>query len=184
MKMMRADDKVKTAIRQREALSRPYLKICKIFEVADMGVWLERCQDRIAGMGLIDGEDVCIDAANGLDLEVTATGLVMCKGVLRSYVSDEILEDALEALQKEENVRKLVNEITDLLREVNWRKLFWLCKHGDEKVQEYARMELVQRLRLGDLRMKLYRAFCSLVARVKYRKAIITFKKEFCDTTN
>lgn len=174
---MRSNEKIMTAIKQRGDLCIPFLTVGKILETAGMGAWTGLCCDRIADVGLIDGESVCIDFLNMPDLEVTAEGLRKCREILESYVSQSILADAHELLCLEESARYHINEVARILREMGWRDLFNVLAKGDAREKVYAREELRQRLCLGVYREKVRRLFYNVIARVKYRHLLDVCKE-------
>lgn len=175
--MNKANEKIMTAIRQRGDLCDPFLTVGKILETGGMKNWTNSCCSRIADLELIDGEEIRIDFLNIPDLQITASGMKKCRDILESYVSQDVLKDAHEALCLEESVRYHINEVARILREMKWRDLFNVLAKGDTREKVYAREELRQRLCLGAGREKVRQLFYDVIVRVKYRRLISVCKE-------
>lgn len=174
---MKSNEKIMAAIKQRKSLCDPFLTVSKIFETDGMGTWTGVCCERIAAAELIDGENVRITFFDMPNLELTAEGLRVCRGILECYVSPEILADACEMLCSETSVRVSINEVARILREMKWRDLFGICVKEDERMRMYAAAEIRQRLTLAECREKLKELFCNFYVRVRYRHLIAVCKE-------
>lgn len=175
--MNKANEKIMTAIRQRGDLCDPFLTVGKILETGGMKNWTNSCCSRIVDAELVDGEEIRIDFLNTPDLQVTASGMRKCRDILESYVSQDVLKDAHEALCLEESVRYHINEVARILREMKWRDLLNVFAKGDVQEKTFAKEEVWQRLCFGAARESLRKQYYNIVARVKYRHLIAVCKE-------
>lgn len=170
--MNKEDEKILIAIKRREPIEEPFLKLSKILDIGKTGNYLSLCSDRIADAELIDGESVRIDFLNFHDLLLTAEGVRVCREILEGYVSDDILKDAYEALCEEAAVRESVNYIARLLREMKWSELFHTYKNSEERIRNLVVAEIRERLILFGCREKIHSLFYNVFVRVKYHRLI------------
>lgn len=170
--MDKADEKVIISIRSRAPLCEPFLKVSKILDMGDTGNYLSLCNDRIAEAELIDGEDVRIDFVNFPDMELTAAGVRICQNILDSYVSEDIIADAQEALYGEKAVRTHINIISQTLRETNLYGLVRVYIKSDARIRRFVAEEICQRF----IPVRCFRAirnmYYGIFVRIKYRGLI------------
>ena len=117
---------------------------------------------------MIDGEDVRIDFVNFPDMELTATGVRICRDILGCYVSEEIIANALEALTEEKTVRAHINIISQTLREMKLYGLVRAFIKSDARIRRLVVAEVCQRLILIRCFRKMQRAYYSVLVRIKY----------------
>ena len=169
--MDKTDEKVMVSIRRREPLCEPFIKLSLILKTGGIEAegYLGMCGDRISDALLIDGEDVRIDFVNFPDMELTATGVRICRDILGCYVSEEIIANALEALTEEKTVRAHINIISQTLREMKLYGLIRAFINSNARIRQFVVAEVCQRSILIRCFRKMQRAYYSVLVRIKYR---------------
>ena len=170
--MDKTDEKVIASIRSRETLCEPFLKVSKILDMGGTGNYISLCNDRNAEAELVDGEDVRMDFVNFPDMELTAAGVRICRNILDSYVSEDIIADAHEALCEEKVVRTHINIISQTLCEINIYGLVRAYIKSDARIRRFVAEEICQRF----IPVRCFRAirnmYYGIFVRIKYRGLI------------
>lgn len=172
--MDKTDERVMVSIRRREPFCEPFLKLSLILKTGGVKAdgYLGMCGDRISDELLIDGEDVRIDFMNFPDMELTAAGVGICRKILRCYVSEDIIADALEALAEEKAVRMNINIISQTLRKMNLYGLARTFIKSDARIRRFVMAEVFQRSILIGCFRKIRSVYYSIIVRIKYRRLL------------
>lgn len=179
--MEQTDERIFTAIKRREPLELPFLRISTILEVGDVGMYLSLCNERVEEAELIDGEDVRIDFMNFPDLLLTADGVRICRDILECYVSDDIIADAFEALCWEEVSRAAIDNLAQILREMKLRELLRAYIKSDMRTRRFVIAEFFQRSALCKCMRKMHSMIRGAIVKVKYHDLISACRRIAAD---
>ncbi len=168
--MNKADEKVMVSIRSREPLCEPFIRLSMIFKTGGIESegYLGMCGGRIADMELIDGEEVRIDFINFPDMELTATGVMICRKILECYVPSNIIADAHEALTAEKKINTHINIISQTLREMNLYGLTRAFIKSDARIRRFVIAEICQRSIFFRCFRKMQNTYYDIFVRIKY----------------
>ena len=144
-----------------------------------MDMYGKLCCNRIANTEKIDGEHVYIDFTTPGHILFDKDGILKCKEILRSYISEEdfnILEDYLR-LQSEDIAAK--NEIINLYDSLSKKLLLDKKNIKDKSSTEYqfAKAELASRMPYWRLFLRIKGWFFEKAVLIKYFKKIHLYKK-------
>lgn len=111
-----ANDRVLRAIKKREDLGAEKISVKKLLKIGGVEKWTDLCCGRISENELLDGDETAINFADFPDIELTSKGLLQCKEILLSYVTEDLLTDSCRLLCFYEDLRQGANEYACMLR--------------------------------------------------------------------
>ena len=103
------------AIRNRKPLQAPAISLVKMLEISNTQAFLRACTERILDKELFDNDSIKIDIEIPYNLMFTAKGLIKAEGILKSYVSDEKLNEFIEDLKDYDAIIKSAGTLAHLL---------------------------------------------------------------------
>lgn len=179
------NDRVLRAIKKREDLEAEKISVKKLLKIGGVENWTDLCCDRIAENELLDGDEASINFADFPDIELTSRGLLQCKEILLSYVTEDLLTDSYRLLCSYENLTQGANEYACMLREMKNITLFKTYielgkkKYADEdgRIRKYILTEAWSRSVFMQMGKKVYAGLIRLCTRIKYHKLIVAVKK-------
>ncbi len=180
------NDRVLRAIKKREDLEAEKISVKKLLKTGGGGKWADLCCDRISENELLDGDEAAINFADFPDIELTSKGLLQCKEILLSYVTEDLLTDSYRLLCSYEDLTQGANEYACMLRRMKNITLFKTYielgkkKYADEdgRIRKYILTEAWSRFAFMQMGRKVYAGLIRLCTRIKYHK-LITAVKQF-----
>lgn len=178
-------DRVLEAIRNRADLETEKISVRKLLRQGGVEGWTDMCCDRICDSVLLDGEDAVIGFVDFPDIELTSGGVLSCKEILLSYVSENLISDTFSLLCGYEELTRETNNYAAILRKMKlvdlWKTYRELGnrKYGDEdmRIRKYILAEVWNRSVFARVKRWLWAVLIRICTRVKYHRLISSCDK-------
>lgn len=123
-------------IRKRRNIDTIFWSVSKILEINDMGTWISTCCERIASAEKIDGEHVQIDWTEPGNIVLDWKGFCKTSKILEGYIGEDKWNELFDFFYEKQKAIDKDNEILQMLRELDKKRLKNLIKEADSKLDK------------------------------------------------